>query len=137
MKASCAWSRWRVATTCAVLFAASGTVRSARMWFPKSAGMDEVSPQLYVEPAMTTEQQQDVQRKIVLGRAQVEPLGSSVCALRSDRIRSSSHALRAAPVRRSRIRDRPRSRARRGRSQGANPVRTESGILLHEAIPFA
>jgi len=54
------------------------------MWFPKSAGMDEVSPQLYVEPAMTTEQRQDVQRQIVLGRTQVERFYGSLAFSAAD-----------------------------------------------------
>ena len=43
---------------CAALLTACGTVHSARMWFPKSFGMDEVNPRLYVEPTMTAEQLQ-------------------------------------------------------------------------------
>jgi len=31
--------------------------------------MDEVNPRLYVEPAMTAEQRQEVQRQIDIGRA--------------------------------------------------------------------
>ena len=42
------------------------------MWFPKSFGMDEVNPRLYVEPTMTAAQRQEVQRQIDIGRAQVE-----------------------------------------------------------------
>ena len=78
MKTSCAWSRWMVTTTCALLLTACGTARSARMWFPKFTGMDEVNPQLYVEPAMSTEQRQDVQQQIVLGRAQAERFYGSI-----------------------------------------------------------
>ena len=67
-----------VTTTCALLLTACGTARSAWMWFPKFTGMDEVNPQLYVEPAMSTEQRQDVQQQIVLGRAQVERFYGSI-----------------------------------------------------------
>lgn len=49
-----------------------GTIHSARMWFPKSFGMAEANPRLYVEPTMTAEQRQEVQRQIDIGRAQVE-----------------------------------------------------------------
>lgn len=52
----------------ALTLSGCGVVHSARMWFPKASGMDEVSPLLYVEPVMTAEQRQELQRQIELGR---------------------------------------------------------------------
>ena len=72
MKAAGAWPRWMLLGACAVLLSACGAARNARMWFPKAFGMDEIRPGLYVEPAMTAEQRQEVQRQIVTGRAQVQ-----------------------------------------------------------------
>lgn len=63
---------------CTALLTACGTVHSARMWFPKTFGLDEVNPRLYVEPAMTAEQRQEVQRRIDLGRIQVERFYGSI-----------------------------------------------------------
>jgi len=57
---------------CAVTLSGCGTIHSARMWFPKVSGMDEVDPQLYVEPVMSVEQRQEVQRQINIARAAVE-----------------------------------------------------------------
>ena len=70
--------RWVLLGTCTALLTACGTVHSARMWFPKTFGMDEVNPRLYVEPAMTAEQRQEVQRQIDSGRAQVERFYGSI-----------------------------------------------------------
>ena len=70
--------RWVLLGVCAALLTACGTLHSARMWFPKSFGMDEVNPSLYVEPAMTAEQRQEVQRQIDIGRAQVERFYGSI-----------------------------------------------------------
>ena len=63
---------WVLLGACASLLTACGTVHSARMWFPKSFGMDEVNQRLYVEPTMTPEQRREVQHQIDIGRAQVE-----------------------------------------------------------------
>ncbi|MDE2094991.1 MAG: hypothetical protein KGL99_05210 [Burkholderiales bacterium] len=57
---------------CAITLTGCGTLHSARMWFPKASGMDEVDPQLYVEPAMSAQQRHEVQRQINAGRAVVE-----------------------------------------------------------------
>ena len=70
--------RWVLLGACAALLTACGTIHSARMWFPKSFGMDEVNPRLYVEPTMTAEQRQEVQRQIDIGRAQVERFYGSI-----------------------------------------------------------
>ena len=64
--------------TCTALLTACGTVHSARMWFPKTFGLDEVNSRLYVEPAMTAEQRQEVQRRIDLSRIQVERFYGSI-----------------------------------------------------------
>ena len=56
---------------CSLALTGCGAVHSARMWLPKASGMDEVSPQLYVEPSMTTEQRQALQRQIDIGRASI------------------------------------------------------------------
>ena len=57
---------------CAITSSGCGAIHSARMWFPKAAGLDEVDAQLYVEPAMSVEQRQEVRRQITAGRAAVE-----------------------------------------------------------------
>ena len=64
--------RWALLGGSAVFLTACGTVHNARMWFPNSFGMDAVNPNLYVEPAMSAEQRQDLQRQIEVGRTQVE-----------------------------------------------------------------
>ena len=56
---------------CAIALSGCGTIHSARMWFPKASGMDEVNPQLYVEPSMTAEQRQELQRQIDIGQASI------------------------------------------------------------------
>jgi len=70
--------RWVLLGASATLLTACGTVHSARMWFPKTFGMDEVNPRLYAEPAMTAEQRQEVERQINSGRAQVERFYGSI-----------------------------------------------------------
>jgi hypothetical protein len=57
---------------CAITLAGCGALHSARMWFPKASGMDEVDPHLFVEPTMSVEQRQEVQRQIKIGRTTVE-----------------------------------------------------------------
>lgn len=57
-----------------------GAIHSARMWFPAASGMDEVGPQLYVEPSMTAEQRQQLQRQIEIGRASVAAFYGDVTA---------------------------------------------------------
>lgn len=57
---------------CAISLSACGAFHSARMWFPKASGLDEADTRLYVEPAMSVEQRQEVKRQISLGRAAVE-----------------------------------------------------------------
>jgi len=54
---------------CAVLLAGCGALHSAPMWFPKTSGMDEVTPLLYVEPSMTADQRQELQRQIEIAHA--------------------------------------------------------------------
>ena len=63
---------------CAITLTGCGTLHSARMWFPKSFGLEEVNPRLYVEPTMTAEQREAVQRQISMGRAQVERFYGSI-----------------------------------------------------------
>ncbi|NDY92018.1 hypothetical protein [Ideonella livida] len=48
-----------------------GVIDSARIWFPQASGLEAVNPRLYVEPAMTAEQRQELQRQIEQGRAVV------------------------------------------------------------------
>ena len=55
----------------AILLTGCEALHSARMWFPKASGLDEVHPHLFVEPAMSTAQRQEVQRQIAIGRAEV------------------------------------------------------------------
>lgn len=57
--------------TCLLALTGCGTIHNARMWFPKASGLDEITPQLYVEPSMTSDQRQELQRQIGLGRASV------------------------------------------------------------------
>jgi hypothetical protein len=57
--------------TCLLALTGCGTMHSARMWFPKASGLDEITPQLYVEPSMTSDQRRELQRQIGLGRASV------------------------------------------------------------------
>ena len=74
------------------------------MWFPKTFGLDEVNPRLYVERAMTAEQRQEVQRRIDLGRTQVERFYGSitttpyfvVCVTRECDVRFGSYGQPAA-----------------------------------------
>jgi hypothetical protein len=47
-----------------------GALHSAPMWAPKVYGMDEVTPILYVEPIMSSEQRLELQKQIELGRNQ-------------------------------------------------------------------
>ena len=61
-----------VLAVCAIALTGCGTFHSARMWFPKASGMDEVDPQLYVEPVMSSKQRHEVQQQINIGRAVVE-----------------------------------------------------------------
>lgn len=56
----------------ALLLVACGSVNSLRMLSPGSFGMAEVHPKLYVEPAMSVEQRQELEKQILAGRAQVE-----------------------------------------------------------------
>lgn len=56
---------------CAISLAGCGTIHSARMWFPKASGMEEVNPQLYVEPSMPADQRRALQRQIDAGRAAI------------------------------------------------------------------
>lgn len=56
---------------CLLALTGCGAIHSARMWFPKASGMDEVSQQLFVEPSMTAEQRQELQRQIDIGRVAV------------------------------------------------------------------
>lgn len=56
---------------CSLALTGCGTLHSARMWFPKASGLDEITHQLYVEPSMAAEQRQELQRQIALGRATV------------------------------------------------------------------
>lgn len=68
-------------TTCVMRFAlliasslflsGCGAMHSARMLFPQASGMDEVNSLLYVEPSMTAERRQELQRQIEIGRAAV------------------------------------------------------------------
>lgn len=55
----------------AVLLAGCSAIHSAQMWFPKASGMDEVTPRLYVEPSMTADQRQELQRQIEIARAAI------------------------------------------------------------------
>lgn len=64
--------RCMVLGVCATTLAGCSALHSARMWFPKASGMDEVDPHLFVEWAMSVEQRQEVQRQIKIGRATVE-----------------------------------------------------------------
>ena len=64
--------KWALLGISVLALSACGSVRSARMLSPGSFGMDEVSPMLYVEPAMSADQRQELQRQIEIGRAQVE-----------------------------------------------------------------
>ena len=63
---------------CAITLTGCGTLHGARMWFPKAFGMDEVDPQLYVEPMMSVEQREEVQRQINIGHAAVEAFYGAV-----------------------------------------------------------
>lgn len=72
--------RWALPGVSAALLTACGTVHSARMWFPKTFGMDEVNTRLYVEPTMTAAQRQELQSQIAIGRAQVERFYGSITA---------------------------------------------------------
>jgi hypothetical protein len=56
----------------AITLSGCGAIHSARMWFPKASGLDAVDARLYVEPVMSVEQRQEVQRQINIGRATVE-----------------------------------------------------------------
>ena len=71
---------WLLLGACSLLLAGCGAVRTAWIWFPKAAGMDQVDPRLYVEPSMTNEQRQEVSRQIVIGRAQIERFYGSITA---------------------------------------------------------
>lgn len=76
-------SRWRRGLLLGIgtlALTGCGAIHSARMWFPKASGMDEISPQLYVEPSMSAEQRQALQRQIDLGRAAVAAFFGEVTA---------------------------------------------------------
>ena len=93
-----------VLTASAITATGCSMVHSAWMWFPKLSGMDEVTPQLFVEPTMPAEQRQDVQRQIDIGRAQVERFYGSItttpyfvaCISRECDTRFGSYGQRAA-----------------------------------------
>lgn len=70
--------RWVLPGVCAAMLSACSTAHSARMWFPKTFGMDEVNPRLFVEPTMTAEQREELQLQIAIGRAQVERFYGSI-----------------------------------------------------------
>ena len=72
--------RWALPGVCATLLTGCSALHSARMWFPTTFGMDEVHPRLYVEPAMTAEQRQEVQGQIDSGRAQAERFYGGITA---------------------------------------------------------
>jgi hypothetical protein len=62
----------------AVVLSGCGNLRSWRMWTPETAGMVRIAERLYVEPAMTPAQVEDLRIQIDRGRARVEAFYGSV-----------------------------------------------------------
>ena len=65
---------------CAMALSGCGTLHSARVWFPKISGLDEINPHLYVEPVMSANQRRELQQQIEMGRATVDAFFGSVIA---------------------------------------------------------
>lgn len=65
-------ARLAVMLCAALTLGACGSLHSVRMLAPGWYGMAPIGAKLHVEPTMSAEQRQDLQRQIALGRAQVE-----------------------------------------------------------------
>lgn len=60
-----------LAAICAISLNGCAVIHSAHMGFPNAFGLDEAAADLYVEPAMSADQRQELRKQIGMGRAVV------------------------------------------------------------------
>lgn len=95
---------WAALGSCAALLSACGAVHNAGMWMPRTFGLVETAADVYVEPTMGVPERMELQRQIVVGRAQVERFFGSVttspyfvaCTTNDCAVRFGSYGGRAA-----------------------------------------
>ena len=97
-------ARLAILATVAVTVSGCGALHGARMVIPRLSGLDEVSPNLYVEPSMSAAQRQALQHEIELGRVAVEAFWGGIttipyfvaCVTADCDVRFGSYGQRAA-----------------------------------------